>query len=92
MLSTQTREQPVEVPKTDDRHLAHLVAPEVGGLGRDGVTLALEARVHGLPLLTLCRRVLVPSRDARTLPLCRTCRAIFTRRMGEQALDQVPYS
>ena len=91
MLSTQTREQPVEMPKTDDPHLAHIVGPERGGQGRDGATLGLEARVHGLPLITLCRKVLVPSRDP-LLPLCGTCRAVFIRRFGEEALAQIPYS
>lgn len=55
----------------DHERLAHIVE------GKDKVT---RAYVTGEPVVALCGKRWVPSRDPTNLPVCRTCAEILERR------------
>lgn len=67
--------------------VAHLVAPDdccvlpgcdsegslCGGIAVDGASKALQARIAGIPVQTLCGIALVPSQDPRDRATCPRC-------------------
>jgi hypothetical protein len=63
---TQVREQP-KLADGDSERFAHIVR------GRDKVT---EAYVLGKPVVALCGKRWVPTRDPKRYPVCPTCKEI----------------
>jgi hypothetical protein len=39
--------------------------------------LLLEGMVEGLPVVALCGKIWVPTRDGTKFPVCKTCKEIF---------------
>lgn len=73
MTSTTTTLEPRVRPKTgggDDKRYAHIVrAPNADAV-------ITEAMVTGTPLVALCGKKWVPSRDPSRYPVCPRCREI----------------
>lgn len=90
-MSVQERETVEREAAEYSPAVAHLVAPDTccqqpgcagdgsrcGGAALDGASKALQARVAGTPVWTLCQIALVPSRDSRPLPTCTACLAVL---------------
>jgi len=47
----------------------------------------LESAVSGRPVVALCGKVWVPTRDPQRFPVCPTCKAIYEGRQGPQDGD-----
>lgn len=73
MTSTTTRLEPRVRPSTgdgDDKRYAHIVrAPNADAV-------ITEAMVTGTPLVALCGKKWVPSRDPSRYPVCPKCREV----------------
>ena len=80
-VESESTTAPVEVDTVTGDHdrFAHLVYSPVPGEAEAMVT---KAMVLGLPLIALCRKVWIPSRDGSRFPLCHDCRRIRDRMMG----------
>lgn len=59
----------------DHERMSHIVP------GKDRLT---EAMINGTPVMALCGKVWVPSRDPRRYALCGTCREEYQRLTGRQ--------
>ena len=76
----RTRPRPVDTDAGDHERFAHIVHSR--GPAAAKVT---EAMVTGTPLVALCGKVFVPSRDASRYPVCPECKEIkaeLQRRFG----------
>lgn len=78
-LPATTIPQTEELTETGDPVVAHIVKT---GRKEDAAAKVLEARINGTPIEALCGHVWVPSRDARTLPVCQACREIYDMYRG----------
>lgn len=47
-----------------------------------------EAMINGTPVMALCGKVWVPSRDPKRYALCGTCREEYERLTGKKLPDQ----
>lgn len=75
-------------PQTGKPDCAHIVKTEPG---EDAVAKVLEARIMGTPIEALCGHVWVPSKDPRTLPVCETCKEIYSfYRAANDGLRETP--
>lgn len=76
MTSTTTRAEPQVRPSTgdgDDKRYAHIVrAPNADAV-------ITEAMVTGTPIVALCGKKWVPSRDPSRYPVCPICKEIRAR-------------
>jgi hypothetical protein len=65
VLDRRLEEQPVE--PGDHERFAHYVRKEK----------VLESALTGEPVVALCGKVWVPSRDPKRFPVCHTCKGIY---------------
>lgn len=81
MADSDTLQKPDVRERLDDgdhERFAHIVfAP-----GRDAAALVTEARVMGTPVVALCGKRWVPSRDPKRFPVCPTCKEIYESMQG----------
>ena len=72
---TRTDERTVPTDNGDHERLSHYVA-------KDKLT---EAMVNGTPVVALCGKVWVPSRDPQKFPVCPECKEIWeSMRKGDK--------
>lgn len=45
---------------------------------------ATEAAVNGWPIIALCGKIFIPSRDPDKYPICQTCKEIYLDFEGDQ--------
>lgn len=71
MIETETRDETVTVEELaepgDHDKFAHYVPKDQ----------LLEGMVNGLPVIALCGKIWVPTRDGEKFPVCQACAEIF---------------
>jgi len=76
-VSVELKPSPATTGHGDHDRFAHYIYDPTDPKAR-----ITEAIVMGTPLLALCGKMWVPSRDASTLPVCPECADIKTQLVG----------
>ena len=73
MPSVENKEETITVSENGDHDLfAHIVPAED----------LTDAIVNGIPVMALCGKIWIPSRDPEKYPKCKTCVEIYDRFIG----------
>lgn len=73
--TVEQRPAPSTTDEGDHERFAHIIWSP----GRNAEAVVLEARISGIPVVALCGKRWVPSRDPQRYPLCPTCKEIRDR-------------
>ena len=74
---TLTRPHEVTTDSGDHERFAHMVPADGPPPAKSGAEKVTEARVLGTPVVALCGKTWVPSRDPQRFPVCPDCKRIF---------------
>jgi len=77
VTDTRTDLDRVATEEGDHERFAHLVPADGPPPAKSGAEKVTEARVLGTPVVALCGKAWVPSRDPQRFPVCPDCKRIY---------------